>query len=59
MEDISKAEKQDVGWEPEAPTWEVLEDSVRMYLHDIGWGCLHTREEERVLAQKVESGKHL
>ena len=59
MEEVIKAEKQDGDWEPEAPTWEVLEDSMGMYLYDIGRGSLLTREEERVLAQKVESGKHL
>ena len=38
---------------------EVLDDPVRMYLREIGRVRLLTSREERVLARKIEGGKHL
>jgi len=46
-------------WEPEAETLEVLDDPVRMYLREIGRVRLLTFKDERVLARKIEGGKHL
>jgi len=60
-EDSSGAdsESEDVEWEPEAETLEVLDDPVRMYLREIGRVRLLTSKDERVLARKIEGGKHL
>jgi RNA polymerase primary sigma factor len=38
---------------------EVLDDPVRMYLREIGRVYLLTSKDERVLARKMEGGKHL
>ena len=38
---------------------EVLDDPVRMYLREIGRVFLLTSKDERVLARKMEGGKHL
>ena len=54
-----EAESEDVEWEPEAETVEVLDDPVRMYLREIGRVRLLTSSDERVLARKIEGGKHL
>ena len=53
----SETEGEDVDWEPE--TVEVLDDPVRMYLREIGRVRLLTSSDERVLARKIEGGKHL
>ena len=55
----SEAESEDVDWEPEAETVEVLDDPVRMYLREIGRVRLLTSSDERALARKIEGGKHL
>ncbi len=55
----SETESEEVEWEPEAETVEVLDDPVRMYLREIGRVRLLTSNDERVLARKIEGGKHL
>ncbi len=52
-----ETEGEEVDWEPE--TVEVLDDPVRMYLREIGRVRLLTSSDERVLARKIEGGKHL
>ena len=54
-----EAENEEVDWEPEAESLEVLDDPVRMYLREIGRVRLLTSTDERVLARKIEGGKHL
>jgi len=46
-------------WEPDLGDAEVLEDPVRMYLREIGRVHLLTSKDERVLARKMEGGKHI
>ena len=55
----SEPENEEPDWEPEAETVEVLDDPVRMYLREIGRVRLLTSADERVLARKIEGGKHL
>ena len=55
----SESENEEMDWEPEAETLEVLDDPVRMYLREIGRVRLLTSIDERVLARKIEGGKHL
>ncbi len=38
---------------------EAIDDPVRMYLHEIGRVNLLTAKEEKVLAKKMEEGKHI
>ena len=38
---------------------EVADDPVRMYLHEIGRVHLLTAEDEKVLARKIEKGRHI
>ena len=52
-----EAEEQE--WEMEVQSTEVLDDPVRMYLREIGRVYLLTSKDERVLARKMEGGKHL
>ncbi|MCH7712919.1 MAG: hypothetical protein IIC99_04780, partial [Chloroflexi bacterium] len=54
-----EAESEEPEWEPETETSEVLDDPVRMYLREIGRVRLLTSKDERVLARKIEGGKHL
>ncbi|MBA7566380.1 MAG: RNA polymerase sigma factor RpoD [Dehalococcoidia bacterium] len=61
-----KAEKPDSGLaiEPETPLeqteeQEVVDDPVRMYLHEIGRVRLLTADEEKYLARKMEEGKRI
>ena len=54
-----EADSEDLDWEPEAETLEVLDDPVRMYLREIGRVRLLTSKDERALARKIEGGKHL
>ena len=54
-----EAESEEPEWEPETETTEVLDDPVRMYLREIGRVRLLTSKDERVLARKIEGGKHL
>ncbi len=56
---VVEAENEEPEWEPEAETTEVLDDPVRMYLREIGRVRLLTSKDERVLARKIEGGKHL
>ena len=58
-ETTTESENEEVDWEPEAETLEVLDDPVRMYLREIGRVRLLTSVDERVLARKIEGGKHL
>ena len=46
-------------WESSLEGTEVLDDPVRMYLREIGRVQLLTSKDERVLARKMEGGKHL
>ena len=46
-------------WKPDAEGAEVLDDPVRMYLREIGRVNLLTSKDERVLARKMEGGKHI
>jgi len=46
-------------WEPDLEGAEVLDDPVRMYLREIGRVHLLTSKDERVLARKMEGGKHI
>ena len=45
--------------EPNLEGTEVLDDPVRMYLREIGRVHLLTSKDERVLARKIEGGKHI
>lgn len=45
--------------EPSLDGSEVLDDPVRMYLREIGRVQLLTAKDERVLARKIEGGKHI
>ena len=56
---LGGVENEEPDWEPEAETLEVLDDPVRMYLREIGRVRLLTSTDERVLARKIEGGKHL
>jgi len=38
---------------------EIVDDPVRMYLHEIGRVSLLTAQDEKVLAKKIERGKHV
>ena len=46
-------------WEPDLEGADVLDDPVRMYLREIGRVHLLTSKDERVLARKMEGGKHI
>ena len=48
-----------VEWEREVEGTEVLDDPVRMYLREIGRVHLLTSRDERVLARKMEGGRHV
>jgi len=52
-------ESEELDWEPETESLEVLDDPVRMYLGGIGRVRLLTFKDERVLARKLEGEKHL
>ena len=53
------AESDDADWEQEVEGTEVLDDPVRMYLREIGRVRLLTSKDERVLARKMEGGRHV
>ena len=50
-------DNEEIEWEQEGT--EVLDDPVRMYLREIGRVHLLTSKDERVLARKMEGGRHL
>jgi RNA polymerase primary sigma factor len=52
-------ESEDLDWEAETESLEVLDDPVRMYLREIGRVRLLTSSDERMLARKLEGEKHL
>ena len=52
-------ESGELEWEQEVEGTEVLDDPVRMYLREIGRVHLLTSKDERVLARKMEGGRHL
>ena len=54
-----EAENEDQEWEHEVEGTEVLDDPVRMYLREIGRVNLLTSKDERVLARKMEGGRHI
>ena len=53
------AEDEEPDWEAKLEGTEVLDDPVRMYLREIGRVRLLTAKEEKVLARKIEGGRHL
>lgn len=55
----SPKEAEQPEWEPEIEAGEVLDDPVRMYLREIGRVHLLTSKDEKVLARKMEAGRHL
>ena len=55
----SSQESEDQEWEQEVEGTEVLDDPVRMYLREIGRVRLLTSKDERVLARKMEGGRHI
>ena len=52
-------ESEEPDWEQDMEGTEVLDDPVRMYLREIGRVHLLTSKDERVLARKMEGGRHL
>jgi RNA polymerase primary sigma factor len=52
-------ENEEMEWEAETESLEVLDDPVRMYLREIGRVRLLTSSDERMLARKLEGEKHL
>jgi len=52
-------ENEDLEWEQDVDGTEVLDDPVRMYLREIGRVHLLTSKDERVLARKMEGGRHI
>ena len=52
-------ESEEPEWEQEVEGTEVLDDPVRMYLREIGRVHLLTSKDERVLARKMEGGRHV
>ncbi len=58
-EPTPEAEGEEADWESETESIEVLDDPVRMYLREIGRVRLLTSHDERVLARKLDTGKHL
>ena len=55
----AETERQELDWEPETGSLEVLDDPVRMYLREISRVRLLTFNDERVLARKLEGENHL
>jgi RNA polymerase primary sigma factor len=53
----TKTEK--LSGDAEIDSTEISDDPVRMYLHEIGRVRLLTFQDERVLARKLDAGKHL
>ena len=51
--------KSALGAEVEAAEHEIIDDPVRMYLHEIGKVSLLTANDEKVLASRIEEAKYL
>jgi len=54
-----KEDKSPLGFELEHVEHEVIDDPVRMYLHEIGKVSLLTASDEKALASKIEEAKYL
>ncbi len=52
-------DRDDQEWEHDVEGTEVLDDPVRMYLREIGRVNLLTSKDERVLARKMDGGRHI
>ena len=52
-------DEEESDWEQEVEGTETLDDPVRMYLREIGRVHLLTFRDERVLARKMEGGRHV
>jgi RNA polymerase primary sigma factor len=62
--DVTELEKPPADLEPEIPLerleeQEVIDDSVRMYLHEIGRVPLLTASDEKILARHMEAGRRV
>ncbi len=62
--DVAELEKPPADLEPEIPLerleeQEVIDDSVRMYLHEIGRVPLLTADDEKKLAKRMEEGRKI
>ena len=53
------SESEELEWEQDVEASDVLDDPVRMYLREIGRVHLLTSKDEKVLARKMEGGRHL
>jgi hypothetical protein len=57
--DADSPSQAETAWRQSRDTSEMVDDPVRMYLREIGRVTLLKASEERVLARKMETAKHL